>query len=960
MTDRFDFHPNAGETEIRLLSGANPLATDSWAVEASDALLPGVDLIQRLIAAGAAIADEQSVLIEHSAMAGLSAKEASALGLPTLAPVVAHIKTRGAFARPEFRAELEWRRPTGQPVVGAQRVGAFLRIGNDWWRLPDALYAIAEAVDALNGAGSDEAARYTALEALREAIPPAEAEGSAHASGLAGSMTIAVADAFSLDLKGEGQATKLVPILHRAGGDADSPLLAPEDQQRFGEDQFNRFGSAKSVYALGKASYVVLAPVLRRALDVVRRTQSASPAAKRALMASPRAALRDSLGDEVDETVIEAVFRDTAAYSDRVIGLGLWQKRVVPWIGISGSDWFADENGASPRQPTGPVEKSGILVGDRRITLAPDESAVLREHVERAMGEGVPSVPWPLGDEMLEVPANHGTLAALQRLDAERTAPRAEGDEAKGPAASSPEVLLICPNEDDVDLEGRFQQRQAPDREQPSCLGTPLKPHQEEGLAWLLGTYRMGRPGVLLADEMGLGKTLQGLAFLAWLRDGMEAGEIPRAPVAVIAPTGLLKNWRAEEERHLKRPGLGQCLEAFGKGLSALKRHQNGDRPALDVTALKEADWVLTTYETLRDYDRDFGTLNFAAMLFDEAQKIKTPGVRITDAAKAMRADFRVALTGTPVENRLADLWCITDAIHPAFLGDLKTFSQDYEQSPEPKRLERLKSSLDSWHGGRPPILLRRLQRDRLQDLSQPQELAIQGPMPTLQREAYDSVLGDVRDEQGTPGAVLKALQRLRAISLHPSPESDQSDEAFINASARCRLAFDALDGIVEARERALIFVDDLTFQARLAGIIQRRYGLKAPPMIINGTVSGASRQAKVDRFQNNMAEFDAMILSPRAGGVGLTLTAANHVIHLSRWWNPAVEDQCTGRVMRIGQTKPVFVHLPLAVLDGDRPSFDQNLDALIRRKRQLFQDALMPPAATDEDRDQLFKATVE
>jgi hypothetical protein len=232
--------------------------------------------------------------------------------------------------------------------------------------------------------------------------------------------------------------------------------------------------------------------------------------------------------------------------------------------------------------------------------------------------------------------------------------------------------------------------------------------------------------------------------------------------------------------------------------------------------------------------------------------------------------------------------------------------------------------------------------------------------MPTLQREAYDSVLGDVRDEQGTPGAVLKALQRLRAISLHPSPESDQSDEAFINASARCRLAFDALDGIVEARERALIFVDDLTFQARLAGIIQRRYGLKAPPMIINGTVSGASRQAKVDRFQNNMAEFDAMILSPRAGGVGLTLTAANHVIHLSRWWNPAVEDQCTGRVMRIGQTKPVFVHLPLAVLDGDRPSFDQNLDALIRRKRQLFQDALMPPAATDEDRDQLFKATVE
>jgi SNF2 family DNA or RNA helicase len=155
------------------------------------------------------------------------------------------------------------------------------------------------------------------------------------------------------------------------------------------------------------------------------------------------------------------------------------------------------------------------------------------------------------------------------------------------------------------------------------------------------------------------------------------------------------------------------------------------------------------------------------------------------------------------------------------------------------------------------------------------------------------------------------------------------------------------------------VFLDDLDLQARMAGIIQRRYGMAAPPMIINGSVAGATRQARVDRFQVGPEEFDAMILSPRAGGVGLTLTHANHVIHLSRWWNPAVEDQCTGRVVRIGQTRDVEVHIPISLLPQGRASFDQNLHALLERKRRLMRDALLPPNATDADRNELFQATV-
>jgi SNF2 family DNA or RNA helicase len=345
-------------------------------------------------------------------------------------------------------------------------------------------------------------------------------------------------------------------------------------------------------------------------------------------------------------------------------------------------------------------------------------------------------------------------------------------------------------------------------------------------------------------------------------------------------------------------------------------------------------------------------------VLFDEAQKIKTPGVRITDAAKAVNADFRVALTGTPVENRLADLWCITDTVHPAYLGDLKGFSAKYERSSDLGQLRLLKSSLDCWHGDRPPILLRRMKQDKLANFRAPEEIIEDAIMPSVQREVYEAAIAQARAVR-QPGAMLEALQRLRALSLHPDHNCDATDLEFIEMSARMHTTFATLDCIAANRERVLIFLDDLEMQARLAGVIQRRYALRSPPMIISGEVAGAARQARVNRFQVNSDDFDVMILSPRAGGVGLTLTQANHVVHLSRWWNPAVEDQCTGRVLRIGQTRPVFVHIPLAILPNGRTSFDQNLHALLVRKRQLMRDALMPPAATESDREDLFNKSI-
>jgi len=587
MTYAFAFTPGADDTEFRLVGPAGPVPVDAWALEAPAPLLAGLDLLQRLEAADVAVSADQAMLIENATVAGLSAREAALLGLPPLAPAVAHVRTRGLIARPDFGADLEWRRPTGQPIAGAQRVGAFLRIGDAWGRLPDALFAIARAVDALNAAGADDGARYKALADLREALPPAEESGAAQASGLASSMTIAVADAFSLGLEGEGEEARLIPVLHRAGGAPDETLLPEGIQREFATKHFNAFGSARPVYAVGGGTYVVLAAPVRRALDVVRRTQAKPLSAKRALLAAPRAVLRQALGDEVDDAVLETVFRETAAYSERVVGLGLWQKRVLPWIALEAQDWF-DGGAPGGRGGGGGPRANGLIIDDQCIPLSPEEADALRGRVEAAIGAGEPVVPFMAGEERVEVPASHATLAALQALELERArakpGPHPDGEEG-GAQKSAPEVLVISTNEEKIEVEGAFQARPVPEAAHPACLATKLKSHQEEGLAWLRESYAAGRPGVLLADDMGLGKTLQGLAFLAWLREGMEAGRIPRAPVAVVAPTGLLQNWKAEAERHLSQPGLGRCLEAFGNGLAALKRQGPGDRPGLDGEA---------------------------------------------------------------------------------------------------------------------------------------------------------------------------------------------------------------------------------------------------------------------------------------------------------------------------------------------------------------------------------------
>ena len=355
------------------------------------------------------------------------------------------------------------------------------------------------------------------------------------------------------------------------------------------------------------------------------------------------------------------------------------------------------------------------------------------------------------------------------------------------------------------------------------------------------------------------------------------------------------------------------------------------------------------------------GKIKFSVAVFDEIQKIKEPGTLNTWASKAMNADFVLGLSGTPIENRIEDLWSIMDRVSPGLLGDLLTFSKTYRDA-DADRYRSLSDFLLKPTTSAPSIILRRMKEDV--KISLPAKTIIPYPvdMPPIQAQLYNEVVEKaVATPERTRGSMLETIQRLRGVSLFAGEPSrfdltKRSDcLEWIAQSARLGKTFEILRKVQRAGERALIFVEHRAMQSMLAEAIATELDISRP-IIINGGTPGAKRQALVEEFESGREPFDVMILSPKAAGVGLTILTANHVIHLSRWWNPAVEDQCNDRVYRIGQTRPVSIHVPLARHPkwGEK-SFDISLDRLLLRKREMSKGLLTPPVS-DADLDQVFE----
>jgi SNF2 family DNA or RNA helicase len=279
-----------------------------------------------------------------------------------------------------------------------------------------------------------------------------------------------------------------------------------------------------------------------------------------------------------------------------------------------------------------------------------------------------------------ELPATPANASALKQLHTAMTREPRQAGMSEEDASAIKSVLIIETNFDETSFTRTSKGSRPGVLGLPYGLKTAPKKHQEFGLSWLQKHWVEGSRGALLCDDMGLGKTFQALSFCLWLREMMESGVVEKKPILLIAPVGLLRNWEAEIDDHLFPPGLGNLLRAYGDHLKGLRRGRHVDGTSgLDTAKLSIADVVLANYEAVSDYQLSFGAVPFAAVVMDEAQKIKSPKARMTHAVKGLNTEFTLAMTGTPVENRLADLWCIADAVQPGALSDLKEFSSLYE-----------------------------------------------------------------------------------------------------------------------------------------------------------------------------------------------------------------------------------------------------------------------------------------
>lgn len=906
--------------------------------KAQDGRLVDLGVLQVLVSDDRAVVDALAIVVPHAEVAMLSQSAAASLDMPDRLPYRIRVRGEGTFADSAVRAVWWFEDQRGRPLV-AERVGALVRLEGRTFLLHDPLFSFLERLESFNREpGSSLTERTARWGWVAQALPV-----DLRIDGFLGGVRVLCPSHCSVRLGRYGNQSVVVPVFESPDandtlGERLSTLLTEQETRQF-QQLFFGINTPLNAFPVGGGTYLVVPPELQPILGAIRTLAHATPEKQREFVLRPHGQLKARL-DASAAAVVDAVVLDDG-YSERVESIGPMPHRVVPWIKQPAQSWL-------------PPEELGLRIGDEFVAIPPKDLPVLQEAMRAALLEHRETVTF--ADQVIAVtPEAVASVDALigtiqpKRLESDRIV---AGDDLPPKNVA---VLIVTTNFDVVDYRAspRDIETAASAAVGDLVLGELLG-HQVVGIGWLAKHWADGSPGCLLADDMGLGKTVQTLAFLRWIRD-----QRSRLSVLVVAPTGLLRNWEAEHAQWIRGPGLGQALSAYGYAIQELRigsgKEMADGAPLLDTERLRAADWVLTSYETLRDYQHSFGRIKWDCLVLDEAQRLKHPDTGVTQAAKAMQASFTVALSGTPVENRYADLWSIVDAIQPGRLGSLKEFSRRFEKDVEASG-PQLRQELT---GGTPALMLRRLKDQILEGLPEKQIVQHRVTMPPAQASAYNGIVLRARGP-ATRGMMLKVIQELRNASLHPgtTPGNDSwmDDGTFVADSARLTKTLDILDEVFRRDAKALVFVEALELQGRLVGLLQRRYAMRRPPMVINGNVAGPDRLSRVNAFQRDQG-FDVMLISPKAGGVGLTLTAATTVIHLSRWWNPAVEDQCTDRAYRLGQRRKVEVHLPLAIHpDLGNRSFDACLDALITRKRRLSNEILAAPTVLEAELEALYR----
>ena len=430
-------------------------------------------------------------------------------------------------------------------------------------------------------------------------------------------------------------------------------------------------------------------------------------------------------------------------------------------------------------------------------------------------------------------------------------------------------------------------------------------------MRWLHLLARLGL-GACLADDMGLGKTIQVLALLLTLERSR--------PSLLVAPASLLANWQQEAERFT--PGL-RCLVAHSSQMS------QEELRALDAERLAGTDLLITSYGTLMRLP-NLLAMHWHLVVADEAQALKNPSTKQTRAVKQLQAHARIALTGTPVENRLSDLWSIFDFTHPGLLGSQKAFAGFTKNMAHYGPLRTLIK----------PYILRRMKSDKriISDLPDKTEMTawcgLRPAQAALYQRAVKELAAALEQTEGIErkGLVLAYLMRFKQICNHPSHWLGDGDWKPDDSGKFARLA-EITETIAARQEKVLVFTQFQETTAPLAAFLGNVFGREG--LVLHGGTPVSKRRELVKRFQED-EQCPFFVLSLKAGGTGLNLTAASHVIHFDRWWNPAVENQATDRAWRIGQHRNVLAHKFVC-----RGTIEERIDEMIRAKQQLAQDVL-------------------
>ncbi len=451
----------------------------------------------------------------------------------------------------------------------------------------------------------------------------------------------------------------------------------------------------------------------------------------------------------------------------------------------------------------------------------------------------------------------------------------------------------------------------------PQNLNAQLRPYQERGFSWIYRNAQIGF-GSVLADDMGLGKTLQVIATALKFK---EEGLLEKEKILVVSPTGLITNWQAE-------------VQKFAPSLQTAIYHG----PLRNLQRMDDYDILLTSYGIARSDADKLRKKKWHAMVIDEAQNIKNQNTGQTKAIKSIKAENFIALSGTPVENRLSELWSIMDYSNRGFLGSSKEFAETYgnpiEQLNDKETANKLKQVTA-------PFLMRRLKSDKsiISDLPEKVEIDSFASLTKEQAGLYEKTLEKAMDEiEGIThtdqkslfvrqGLVLQMILALKQICNHPT-QFLKNGKMDASLSGKTDLLFDKLDSIVESNEKVLLFTQFTEMGKLLSRFISERYN--SEPLYYHGGCTLNQRKEMVEKFQTNHAD-KIFILSLKAAGTGLNLTAASHVIHYDLWWNPAVETQATDRAYRIGQKNNVMVHRFIT-----KNTFEEKINEMIQRKKAL------------------------